>query len=126
MAQARIEIRRIGFGDVLAALQEGWRDFTRAPSLGIFFGAVYAAGGWFIYLMLAQWHMPWMILPVTVGFPLIGPFIAVGLYEVSRRLQRGQAVDWPGVLTVIFAQREREVGWMAFVVLSTRFYTAAS
>ena len=61
--------------------------------------------------------MPWMILPVAVGFPLIGPFIAAGLYDVSRRLQTNQPILWSEVLTVIFRQKDREVGWMAFVVL---------
>ncbi|MDP4823702.1 MAG: DUF2189 domain-containing protein [Aestuariivirgaceae bacterium] len=117
MAQPRIAIATITFADVLACLAQGWHDFTRAPALGLFFGAIYVLGGWFIYLMLAQFHMPWMILPVALGFPLIGPFIAVGLYEISRRLESGQKVTWLGVLGVIFAQKERQLGGMAFVVL---------
>jgi uncharacterized membrane protein len=117
MATPKLEIAQIEFADILQALRQGFSDFGKAPAIGIFFGTIYAAAGWFIYLMLAQYHMPWMILPAAVGFPLIGPFIAVGLYDVSRRLEAGKPIIWGEVLMVIFRQKDREVGWMAFVVL---------
>ena len=110
-------IRSVGLADVGSALKKGFGDFFRAPLFGLFFGGVYTAGGIAILLFLYQLHMPWLILPIAIGFPLIGPFVAVGLYEVSRRLIAGQPLEWKGVLGVIFRQRERELSWMAFVVL---------
>ena len=80
-------------GDIGYALREGLRDFRRRPMMGLFFGNVAVMGGWLIYLMLFLWHMEWLAIPLTFGFPLIGPFLAVGLYEVSRRLEAGQ-IDW--------------------------------
>ncbi len=112
-----VKINTIGFGDVKAALAQGWRDFTRAPLIGLFFGAIYAAGGFAIWLLLSVYHEPWWIIPIAVGFPLIGPFVAVGLYETSRRLASGQPLHFGEILTVILAQRKRQVAWMAFVVL---------
>jgi uncharacterized membrane protein len=112
-----VRINSIGFSDVTAALGAGWRDFLRAPLIGLFFGGIYTAGGLAILLFLVVYHEPWWIIPIAVGFPLIGPFVAVGLYETSRRLEAGEPLDWRQILMVILAQRKRQVAWMAFVVL---------
>ncbi|MCO6178728.1 DUF2189 domain-containing protein [Ciceribacter sp. RN22] len=113
----KIRINTIGLTDVRAALREGWKDFRRYPLFGLFFGGIYAVGGLFIVAMLSLYHQPWMIIPIAIGFPLIGPFVAVGLYEISRRDEAGQPVTWRGILTEVFRQRERQLSWMAFVVL---------
>ena len=112
-----VRINTISFADVRAALAAGWRDFLRAPLIGLFFGGIYAAGGIAIFLLLKVYHEPWWIIPIAVGFPLIGPFVAVGLYETSRRIAAGQPLKLGEILMVIFAQRKRQVAWMAFVVL---------
>ena len=111
------EVRSITLADVKDALRAGVTDFARAPLFGLFFGAFYAAGGLFILAALTVFDTAWMIIPVAIGFPLIGPFIAVGLYEVSRTLARGELLNWNKVLLVVFRQKDRQLGWMAFVVL---------
>jgi uncharacterized membrane protein len=112
-----VKINDIGFADVTAALADGWHDFLKAPLIGLFFGGIYAAGGIAIFLLLKVYHEPWWIIPIAVGFPLIGPFVAVGLYETSRRLEAGKPLDFSAILTVVFAQRTSQVSWMAFAVL---------
>lgn len=111
------EIATIGFDAIGASLVAGLKDFARAPAYGLFFGAVFALGGIAIYLFLSIYNQPWMMLPIMIGFPLIGPFVAAGLYEVSRRLKAGEPLSWGAVLFAVFAQRERQMGWMAFVIL---------
>ena len=108
---------RIEWADIGAALRLGLRDFLRAPAYGLFFGGVFAAAGIGIVLLLGYFNAPWMILPIAIGFPLVGPFAAAGLYEVSRRLAAGLPLSWRAVLLTVFRQRERQLGWMAFVVL---------
>ncbi|WP_374620647.1 DUF2189 domain-containing protein [Devosia sp.] len=111
------KLRAIAWRDIVAALRLGIRDFARAPLYGLFFGGVFALGGVAIFLFLGVLDAPWMIIPIAIGFPLVGPFAAAGLYEVSRRLARGEPLTWKGVLVTVFRQRERQLGWMAFVVL---------
>lgn len=113
----KFRINRLTLGDVAAAFADGIRDFRAYPLYGLFFGAIYALGGIFIAVMLAYYHLPWMIIPVAIGFPLVGPFVAVGLYEISRRHMAGEPVGWKAILTEVFRQRERQLSWMAFVVL---------
>ena len=110
-------VRSVTFADLRGALAAGWADFAAVPQFGLFFGGIYTLGGLVILALLTVLHAPWLIIPVAVGFPLIGPFVAVGLYEVSRRRAAGESLRWGEVLSVVFQQRNRQLGWTAFVVL---------
>ena len=116
------EIQVLEFSDLWAALRAGWRDFRRAPEYGFFFSAVYVAGG-FVMMWLGAGEVPW-ILATSLGFPLYAPFAAVGLYEVSRRMERGQPLVWREVLGVVWAERGRQVPWLgAIIVIYFLFWT---
>ena len=108
---------RLTYADIFTALKQGASDFRRAPLFGLFFGGFYALGGILLYVLLAYYRSVWLILPLAIGFPLIGPFVAAGCYEVSRRISSKQPLNWNDVLTVMLRQSRREFGWMAFVVL---------
>lgn len=110
-------VRAITHEDVRAALSEGLSDFRAAPAYGLFFGAVYAAGGILLVLLTTYTGMGYLAYPLAAGFALIGPFVAVGLYEVSRRRDAGEPLGWRPILGVVFSQSGRELGWMAFVTL---------
>jgi uncharacterized membrane protein len=110
-------VNPVTFDDLGVVFRKGVADFRRAPQFGLFFGGFYALGGWALYWLLIVIQAPWYILPLAISFPLIGPFAAVGLYDVSRRLERGERPRWGAVLGVVFEQRRRELVWMAFVVL---------
>lgn len=114
----RPTVRRISADDVYAALGAGWADFRAVPRFGLFFGGIYAAVGIAIFLQL--WiveHSLW-IVPFALAFPLVGPFAAVGLYEVSRRREAGEPLNWPAILGVVWNSRNRQIPMMAFVVLA--------
>lgn len=116
-AQAMPRVHALSVDDLRDCLMLGLSDFARAPLYGLFFGGVFAAAGIAIVLGLTAWDMPWMIYPFAIGFPLLGPFAAAGLYEVSRRLEIGRPLDRAQILSVVWAQRRREISWMAFVML---------
>jgi len=117
----RPAIRSITTEDVYAALGRGWQDFRAVPSYGLFFGGVYALVG--IALFLTRWVVdrPAWILPLAVAFPLVGPFAAVGLYEVSRRRETGERLDWAEVLGAVWRRKDSQIPSMAFVVLAGFF-----
>lgn len=112
------QVASITSDDIHAALRSGWDDFRAAPQFGLFFGGVYALGGIAILLELMLLEQPLWILPLALAFPLIGPFAAVGLYEVSRRREAGEPLAWSEVLNVVWRQRKSQMPSMAFVVLA--------
>lgn len=117
-APPRAAIRRIAAEDVYAALRAGWEDFRAVPRFGLFFGGVYAAVGIALFLTLWIGGRPAWILPLAVAFPLVGPFVAVGLYEVSRRREAGAPLDWADVLGAVWRKKDSQIPSMAFVVLA--------
>lgn len=108
-------VRRISVTDVVEALGQGLRDFQALPFYGLTFGALYAAGGILIVLSLTALNMIYLAYPLAAGFALIGPFVAIGLYEVSRRRESGQSLSLQDMWRTM--KSRGEIGWMAFVVL---------
>ena len=116
------EVGHVAISDLTASLAAGWRDFKAAPAYGILFSAVYVLGG-FALVFLGAGMVSW-IMAVSLGFPLIAPFAAVGFYEISRRLEAGRALDWGGVLGVVFREKDRQIPWMgAIIVIYFLFWT---
>lgn len=110
-------VRMIAVHTLIDALRKGLRDYLRAPVYGLFFSAVYVLGGLVIAAALAAAGRIWWIFPFAVGFPILAPFAAVGLYEVSRRIEAGEALGWGGVLGVVLRQKDRQTPAMSVVVL---------
>jgi uncharacterized membrane protein len=108
-------VRRIAAADIVEALGQGLRDFQAMPLYGLAFGAFYAAGGMAIVLCLTAFGMVYLAYPLAAGFAMIGPFVATGLYEVSRRREAGQPVSVAAIWATV--RTRGEIGWMAFVTL---------
>ena len=116
------EIGQLSAEDLRAALLEGLNDYRRAPLFGLFFSAVYVIGG-FLMVWLGAGHVTWTLV-TSLGFPLAAPFAAVGLYEVSRRLEQGEPLVWSQVLGVVWSERRRQIPWMgAIIVIYFLFWT---
>ena len=112
------EVRAMEMGDVVFALRAGWRDFRRKPMMGLFFSIIYVAGGWLIYTFLVVTEQIWYALPLTAGFPLLAPFLAVGLYEVSHRLEQGDTdFHRNDIFGVVWRQRLRQLPLMSWVII---------
>jgi uncharacterized membrane protein len=110
-------VRTITLADLLECLKAGIADFASAPSYGLFFGLFYALGGVGL-IVLSLWLGQYvMILPLIMGFAVIGPFAAVGLYEVSRRLEAKLPLSFPIVLGVIRHQSTRQIMMLGFMLM---------
>lgn len=111
------EPQSITVNDLSEILRLGFADFRRAPIFGIAFSLVYVLGGLVLYAVFLASGQSWWFIPIAVGFPLLAPFAATGLYEVSRRLEQGLPLDWGAVAGCVLAQKDRQVPSMAMVIM---------
>lgn len=109
--------RAIAQSELSEILRAGWGDFRRAPQFGVFFSLFYVVGGILLYYGFVAVGQPMWFMLFVVGFPLLAPFAAVGLYDVSRRLERDEPLSWGAVLGCLFEQRDRQISYMAVIVI---------
>ena len=93
-------VRKIGVADLIDALHKGFDDFWEKPSHYVFLCVIYPLVG----VVLAAWTsgnnaLP-LLFPLMSGFALLGPFAAIGLYEISRRREAGLDISWWHALEV--------------------------
>jgi uncharacterized membrane protein len=81
------QVRTISPTAPLAWLKHGWSDLKSCPGPSLFYGACFAAMGFLLKLIFANAYEH--LATLTSGFLLLGPFLAIGLYEISRRRERG-------------------------------------
>lgn len=111
------EVNEVDASDLRASLAAGWQDFRRAPVLGAVFSLVYVLGGWLILWAMTTKGQVWWTLPASAGFPILGPFIACGFYEISRRLEAGEPLVASEIFGVIFRQKDRQIPAIAAVIV---------
>ena len=87
-------VRQISIADLREALRQGADDFGAYRSDVVFLCALYAVVGIVLARLAFGFDLLPLLFPLASGFALIGPFVAVGLYEMSRRRELGQNVSW--------------------------------
>ncbi|TGP49795.1 DUF2189 domain-containing protein [bacterium M00.F.Ca.ET.230.01.1.1] len=99
-AHVQPTVRHISTADLWDALKLGAEDFWAKPSHYVFLCLIYPIVG----LILTQWssgsNAIQLVYPLMSGFALIGPFAAIGLYEISRRRELGMSSRWHHALDV--------------------------
>ena len=91
-------IRTIQLSDLHEALRLGWEDFKAVPSHAIILCVIYPVLGLVLARTVLGYSVLPLLFPLAAGFALLGPFAALGLYELSRRRERGEeASAWDAV-----------------------------
>lgn len=104
----------LGLADPLRWLRQGWGDFMAAPGIGVFYGLCFWAMA--AVLTLVFRNSPEYVMSIASGCLLVGPFLAMGLYEVSRRRELGIAPELSASLTC-WDQHLRSMGMLVLVLI---------
>ena len=87
-------IRKIGLPDLREALRHGVDDFLAAPTQLVFLCILYPIVGMVAARASVGTDVVPLLFPLVAGITLLGPVLAVGIYELSRRREQGLPVSW--------------------------------
>lgn len=104
-------MRPLSFADPFRWLALGWRDFLARPGIGLFYGMCFTLMA--LLLAVVFRNRPEYTMSIASGCLLVGPFLAMGLYEVSRRREAGLEPQLGASLTCW----GRHIGSMSLLVL---------
>ncbi|MDQ6435239.1 DUF2189 domain-containing protein [Mesorhizobium sp. LHD-90] len=126
-AQEHIRVRKIGVHDLVDALRRGIDDFMVKPSHLVFLCLIYPIVGVFLAAWTSGNNALPLLFPLVSGFALIGPFAAIGLYEISRRRELGMDASWRHAFDIRHSPALpaiAAVGGMLFVIFLAWLLTA--
>lgn len=83
-------VRTLTLTDLRTALEKGLDDFKAVPSHAVVLCIIYPVLGIVIARLVLGYSVMPLLFPLAAGFALIGPFAAIGLYEMSRRRELGE------------------------------------
>ena len=97
-------------------MAKGWADFRANMPISLTYGVLFALGSIVLVFGLYALDLGWVILPAAAGFTIVGPLMAMGLYEVSRRRAEGRTIGLFNAL-IVKPKDPVQVGYMAVLLM---------
>lgn len=94
-------VRTITLADLGDALRLGWEDFKAVPSHAFILALVYPVLGLMLARIVQGYSILPLLFPLAAGFALLGPFAALGFYDLSRRREQGETPTAGHALSVL-------------------------
>jgi uncharacterized membrane protein len=116
--RARPIVRIIGLRDIKNALAEGIADFSAMPTHAVFLCVIYPIVGIVLARLTLGYAVLPLLFPLAAGFTLIGPFAAIGLYELSRRREQGLDVSWQDAFDVLRSPSRGAIAALGLLLLT--------
>lgn len=118
-----IVLKPVGFGEPFRWLARGWQDFRRAPGIGLFYGTCFYLMCWSLLKVFES--SPAYVLALSGAFLLTGPFLCLGLYRVSQRLENAEVPEFSDSLFA-WQARTGQLGIFGVVLLVLEMLWARS
>lgn len=112
-----LPVRRIGLTAVGVALTEGFQDYRARPTHYFFTALIYPVAGLLALAFAVNLELLRFLFPIVAGFALVGPLAAAGVYELSRRLERGEPATWKGAFEAALGPSRGPVFRLGLVLL---------
>jgi uncharacterized membrane protein len=116
--RARPIVRTIGLRDLKDALAKGIADFSAMPTHAVFLCVIYPIVGIVLARLTLGYAVLPLLFPLAAGFTLIGPFAAIGLYELSRRREQGLDVSWQDAFDVLRSPSRGAIAALGLLLLT--------
>src|SRR5205823_8584603 len=110
-------IRTIGVMDLKDALARGMADFSAMPTHAVFLCLIYPIVGLILARVSFGHDVLSLLFPLAAGFALIGPFAAIGLYELSRQREKGVDVSWKHAFGVLRCRSRDAIAALGMVLM---------
>ena len=82
--------RKLDAGAPLRWLRLGWLDLKAAPRQSLAYGLAMLLMSYLVSLSSWQLANVWLLVGLLSGFIFLGPVLAMGLYAISRELEKGR------------------------------------
>ena len=115
---ARPAVRTIRLADLKDALRRGLADFSVMPTHVAFLCLIYPIVGLVLARLTLGYDVLPLLFPLAAGFALVGPFAAIGFYELSRRREQGLPISWADAFDVLRSPSRGAIAALGLLLLT--------